>query len=273
MTDNSQISDEMVQDYIDGRLNERDQATMAAFLLANPDQAAEIQELRQHNEALSGLGSEVLNEPVPERLAQVIASARENKQNTHEIGQKRRERWIRFQGATQAAAVMMIFIGGVVLGWFSHNYFRFEPDTDNIALLTAADAYGLYSTNASYPVDFPPDKETEFGAILKQVFQKQIRRPDLGSFGYQYVGGRVLPAARGQQGMYLFQNEAGQRVAVVFWRSKSMPRRLKQALPDKNLGYEVVWRNGVGYAILGNRIDKKFPNVTANLSGFYSKAD
>lgn len=62
------LSDEKIRDYIDGRLSERDRAVVAAYLIANPDVAAEVNRLRLVNEMIGGLGQDVLDEPVPERL-------------------------------------------------------------------------------------------------------------------------------------------------------------------------------------------------------------
>jgi anti-sigma factor RsiW len=65
-------SDEQIQDYVDGRLGGRDLAAIAAYLLAHPGLAAEVETLRRQNEALKRIGEEILDEPVPERLRDVI---------------------------------------------------------------------------------------------------------------------------------------------------------------------------------------------------------
>jgi anti-sigma factor RsiW len=65
-------SEEQIQDYVDGRLGGRDLAAMAAYLLTHPRLASEIETLRRQNEALKRVAEEVLDEPVPERLRDVI---------------------------------------------------------------------------------------------------------------------------------------------------------------------------------------------------------
>jgi anti-sigma factor RsiW len=72
MTRLTRPSDEQVQDYVDGRLRGRELAAMVAYLLADPELASEIESLRRQNEALKRLGQDVLDEPVPERLRDVI---------------------------------------------------------------------------------------------------------------------------------------------------------------------------------------------------------
>jgi anti-sigma factor RsiW len=72
MAERSVFTDEQIQDYIDGRLNQRDRAAVAAYLLAHPRVAAEVEAVRRQSEALSALGQEILDAPVPEHLRQLL---------------------------------------------------------------------------------------------------------------------------------------------------------------------------------------------------------
>ena len=74
------LADQKIQDYIDGRLDERDRAAVAAYLLAHPSAAVRVETLRRQNEALRGIGQEILDEPVPTRLREVLH--RERRQPT-----------------------------------------------------------------------------------------------------------------------------------------------------------------------------------------------
>ncbi len=72
MTQLPRPSDEQIQDYIDGRLGARELLVMAAYLFAHPAAASEIEALRRHNQALKRIGQEILDEPIPERLRDVL---------------------------------------------------------------------------------------------------------------------------------------------------------------------------------------------------------
>ena len=72
MTELQRPSDEQIQDYIDGRLGVRELLAMTAYLFAHPKVASEIEALRRHNEALKRIGQEILDEPIPERLRNVL---------------------------------------------------------------------------------------------------------------------------------------------------------------------------------------------------------
>ena len=79
MADREILADHKIQDYIDGRLDERDQAIVAAYLLAHPDAASKVETLRRQNEALKGIGQEILDEPVPARLREVLRQQTETR--------------------------------------------------------------------------------------------------------------------------------------------------------------------------------------------------
>lgn len=61
-----------LSEYVDGRLSERRRAEIAAWLLEHPREAAELERLQELDEALRGVGGEILDEPVPERLREVL---------------------------------------------------------------------------------------------------------------------------------------------------------------------------------------------------------
>jgi anti-sigma factor RsiW len=58
--------------YIDGRLSDRDRAALAAYLVAHPGIAAEVEALRRQSEILRGIGQSILDEPVPRRLREML---------------------------------------------------------------------------------------------------------------------------------------------------------------------------------------------------------
>jgi anti-sigma factor RsiW len=72
MTASARPSEAQIQDYIDGRLVGRDLAAMRAYLFDHPEIASKVETLLRHNEALKRLGQVGLDEPIPERLRQVV---------------------------------------------------------------------------------------------------------------------------------------------------------------------------------------------------------
>ena len=66
------LSDEKIQDYIDGRLSTRERAVVAASLIANPNLMREVMTLLLINEMVRYLGQHIIGEPVPETLTQTL---------------------------------------------------------------------------------------------------------------------------------------------------------------------------------------------------------
>lgn len=66
------VSEEDIQEYIDGRASPALRAQVDAFLAANPKRQAEVQALLRQQEALRRLGTEILAEPIPDRLQEIL---------------------------------------------------------------------------------------------------------------------------------------------------------------------------------------------------------
>lgn len=70
------VTDEELNEYLDGGLNEERRAEVEAWLLENPERTTEFERLKELNEALRRLGADILDEPVPERLRDIVRKGR-----------------------------------------------------------------------------------------------------------------------------------------------------------------------------------------------------
>ena len=66
------VSEEDIQEFIDGRASPSLRAEVEAHLAANPKRKAEVQALIRQQEALRRLGTEILAEPIPDRLQEIL---------------------------------------------------------------------------------------------------------------------------------------------------------------------------------------------------------
>lgn len=66
------VSEEDIQEYIDGRAGPDLRASVEAYLASNPKRKAEVTALMRQQEALRRLGSEILAEPIPDRLQEIL---------------------------------------------------------------------------------------------------------------------------------------------------------------------------------------------------------
>jgi anti-sigma factor RsiW len=68
----NQITPDDLQDYIEGRLGPNDEARVEAYLRLNPPEAAHAELLRQQARYLRKLGEDILKEPVPGHLLDLL---------------------------------------------------------------------------------------------------------------------------------------------------------------------------------------------------------
>lgn len=195
MVERNAFTDQQIQDYIDGRLNERDRGAVAGYLLAHPRVAADVEAVRRQSEALRALGHEILDEPVPEHLRRILRE--------HPARARAEIRLLppatrqpALPGFLAIAVALLLFCAGGTVGWFAHGVVRPAPSAKDMVLPDINRAHAFYGAR-DYPVPFPSDRAEEFVRWIGRSFAREVRPPNLDEFGYRYRGGRVLPSACG----------------------------------------------------------------------------
>ncbi len=69
-------TEDILQDFIDGRLDAATARKVNAYMEQNPDAAVEIEKLRMVSQSLQNLGRSILDEPIPDRLKSVLERTR-----------------------------------------------------------------------------------------------------------------------------------------------------------------------------------------------------
>ena len=72
MSSTRAIKPDDLQDYIEGRLDERRRREVLAYLERHPEQAVEVEALRRQAEQLRQLGSEIIEEPIPDKFLDIL---------------------------------------------------------------------------------------------------------------------------------------------------------------------------------------------------------
>ena len=264
------LDEERLQDYIDGRMSDRERAEFAAYLLANADAAGYADDLRKHNEALKLVGADVLDEPIPERFLEILKAADDAQKASHTPAPNRSGGWTKRRLAMpQAAAVALMFSVGVATGWFGHSHLNQGPTLDQIALNSGRDAYLLYAVESSFPVEFTSERATELGEWVSRVFSTKVSPPELDELGYKFIGGRVLPWSDGNFGFYLFEKEDKSRIAMVWWPRKTPPSPLSEILNYQGVRAQFWGTEGFGFAVYADEVNKDLETVTGSAFEFY----
>jgi anti-sigma factor RsiW len=264
MADPEILADHKIQDYIDGRLGERDQALVATYLLAHPDAAAKVETLRRQNEALRGIGQEILDEPVPARLRDVLRQQTE----VRFAGRRR----LRSSSFLEAAAAILLFCVGGALGWFMHDRLVPRLGPQDLIASNAADVYTFYGGEHDYPVDFPPDRTTELMAWISRSFDREISPPDLAGLSYEYRGGQLLPISGQNIGFFQFESPDGARLAVVFWPGDQPPTKLDRIGRQENVAARYWLGDGFSFAVMGDPANPDLESVAEAVFAFYDGA-
>jgi anti-sigma factor RsiW len=273
MAERSVFTDEQIQDYIDGRLNERDRAAVAAYLLAHPRSAAEVESVRRQSDALRALGQEILDEPVPEHLRRILrdrpARSRAGLRPSTPRATHRLLR--RLPSFLEAAAAIVVFCAGSAIGWFAHGVVHPLPSLGDILLADMSRAYAFYGAR-DYPVDFPPDRAEEFVTWIGRSFQREVRPPDLAEFGYSYRGGRLIPTGRTRIGLFQFERPENVRLAIFFWTTGGPPQVVR-ALQDRNEIAGHFWHtDGISFAVISDQANRDLKPAAEAISAFYDQS-
>lgn len=259
-----------IQDFVDGRLDQLRHARIAGRLAADPRAAAAVAALREQNAMLRGLGQEVLDEPVPERLRQVLrqparvapAAARPS------LGQRLRNLLGSHALAFQAVAAMLLLCVGGLAGWQANERLRPRPTVEDVILAALSDAYIM--DRESYPLSFPPDRSADFSGLIKRAFERDIPLPDLAAIGYNYLGGRIVPTAGRRVGYLEFEGPENARIAVIFWPSTSPPPLLPR--PSDKVASRFWLGPGLAFGVLGAAGSPDIDRTADAVFDFYEHA-
>jgi anti-sigma factor RsiW len=173
---------------------------LAARLSGDPKAQATLAEWQRQDAALAALYEPCAEEPPPARLTALIAAARAARPTPRALSRP----------AAWAAALAFTLLGGA-LGWGARGQMA-PADTD--AALAAARAFQTYVVEVAHPVEVPASDATHLTKWISRRLGHDIHAPDFAGAGFTLMGGRVLPSATGAAALFLYQDAAGQRLAL-----------------------------------------------------------
>lgn len=246
--DTAKITEDELHAMVDGRLDAPKLASLQARLAADPEAAATVAAWRAQREALRELHHEMLDAASPGSLVAAAARAAA----IHDRGRQ----WSRWGG--MAASVMLAF----VLGWAAHA--QWPGPSFGIAALTPARSFAhqaslahvVYAPEVRHPVEVPAAQQEHLVQWLSKRLGRPLKVPQLSGYGYELVGGRLLPGEEGARAQFMFQNAAGERVTLYLGaiQDGAAPRARETAFRFMDDGPvpSFYWIDqGFGYAIAG----------------------
>ncbi len=235
------MDDERLSAWVDGELDARpeERAQAEAWLREHPQDAARVRLWAADREALRARLASVLDEPVPGPLRALV------------LGRPAMA-W-RWRRAAMAAGLLLA--GGVVGALLGRHW----PAPAEVAALPAAPAgwvqraayaHGVYVPEPRHAVEVKAQEE-HLARWLTRRIDVPVKLFDLSAYGFELVGGRLLPDGAGKSAQLMYQDAQGLRV-TVYLRKPDVPT-------DATFRYErqgelgvFYWvESGAGYALVG----------------------
>ena len=225
--------------YADGQLPESARARIEAFLADNPDEAAVITEWQAQNGAIRSLfaGYERARDTDPLLVAPPRTVS------------PRAKRW------AVAAAALLVFALGAVSGHYGPALLE-KPALQLSGSETfpkqAETAFMVYAAEVRHPVEVFADEEAHLAAWLgKRLAIENLKIPTLQPLGFKLVGGRLLPVDGRPGAMFMYENQAGERLTVMVGRNTENRTTSFRFASSGNLE-TFYWIDGeLGYAVTG----------------------
>jgi anti-sigma factor RsiW len=190
---------------IDGNVGAAEADALRAKLAASPEREAWLAQVRRDRDLLRAHLESVVDEPVPQRLS---------------LAEIRRAAVARRRALVRLAAAACVVLGlGFAAGWGGHTLQSHLDTRSQAARLQAivADAvvsFRTFSTDPRFPVEVTSDRPADLATLMSRGLGRKAPPPDLATFGFNLVGGRIVPSALGRAVVILYASDRGEWAAL-----------------------------------------------------------
>lgn len=227
------VEENDLQAYIDGQLESVRRAEVEKYLEVNPEEAERVHACERQNAMLKNLFDPVLDEAVPERLPQVMKPGR------HAV------LW-------RYLAMAASLVCATLLGWFLRGEQVQDIHVPSLAR-EAAVAYAVYSPEILHPVEVGAAQEDHLVKWLSKRLGQSLKVPNLGSLGYELVGGRLLPGSKKPAAQFMYQDARGRRLTLYLSTEVTGNRETAFRFARQGKVSVFYWVDGpLGYALSGD---------------------
>lgn len=272
--------------YVDGGLDAERKAAYLAHLADHPDETERLAIWAKQTDTLRALYAAVTAEPVPPalRLARVLprvpdgaappraaiplrpalvhqgAGLPDQAADPGAGLRPRSRRWPLSVAILLGAALLVASAGQMVIGTATHwgsaaappAVQTVEPPRMTLAD-RATDAFTTYALDAVRPVEFSATQTGLLTHWARRRLGLAIEAPDFTPEGWTLLGGRYVPVAETPGVLFIYEDRAGDRLALLAGRATSS--RLPPVLQARPAGLSTMtWSDGtLAYAITAGR--------------------
>lgn len=234
MNESTHIHEDELQAYVDGRLDPDRRAVVENYLATHPAQAERVRAWQEQNRLLHNSFDSILNEPVPSWLLDSLAA-------------KPTRRWPRV-AAMAASLCVGVMAGFFLRGGMQPVLVSVEPFTDRAAV-----AHVVYTAEVLHPVEVAADQEAHLLHWLSKRLGHPLHAPDLTRFGYQMMGGRLLPGDKGAAAQLMYQEKTGNRLTLYISVKDADMAQTAFRVEEADGMHVLYWvDNNLGFALVAN---------------------
>lgn len=240
------MSEAQLHAFFDGQLNEAEEREVLTYLQDHPDVLRRFRELdHQRHQVAHGL-DDLSEDYVDPATAALAARLAERVDRGH-----LRLRMRRIFGLSSAAIVLL------AAGWVSHTAWVGLRAPDLPPLLADAARDHQIFASAGTPVEIAGTEEELMLEIFASHLGEEVQIPNLGDYGYQLVGGRLLGAAEGPFVQLLYDDGQNHPLTLYVAKQRSGDEDLRLTEVE-GLGASYWKRQALAYALVA---DAPLPQV------------
>lgn len=227
------VAPEVLEAYVDGRLDREQAAAVEVLLAADPELRARVADHREQSRLIRAAADALEPATVDLRTAAL------ERMLAQQLAQRQRRPLFRLAQVAAAAALF-------AAGWLGHA--QLAPVLQPQATLPgyvaeATGAHRVFADDPARPVEFT---ELAGDAVLDWFSAKLGRAvavPELGGFGLALVGARLHGTAEGPLVQFVYEDEAGERLSYVVARHPESAPLLEPALAEVSGERVAYWRD------------------------------
>jgi anti-sigma factor RsiW len=230
--------------YVDGLLDSERRAVVEAFVASNPDVAEKVAAWKRDAQALRSAFAGMAQWPISPDLDPAAVRRR--------LKARRAQRF-----SLAASFVLMLSIGSAG-GWYARGSLLAAM---NPPMADAVAAYRVFATDRLRPVELDASAAQDLQSWLSVRLGRPIALPDLSSYGFRLLGGRLLSTGDGPAALILYEDNNEQRISFYLRPSSRFPAGTTGRRNDGGLLAKYWFRNGYGFAVVGRSNDPRTSEI------------
>ena len=240
--DREAVDDELLSAWVDGELDDQPEQRerVEAWLREHPQDAARVRQWVADRDALHQRLAPELDATLPPRLRALVLGP--------PPGPAR-------GGLRAAMAAGLLLLGGVAGALPGRQWPADEPaapfaSTPSGWVQRAAFAHSVYVPEPRHAVEVKAQEE-HLARWLTRRIDVPVKLFDLREFGFELVGGRLLPDGPGKSAQLMYQDAQGLRVTVYLRKPDEGTDAAFRYERQGDLGMFYWVESGAGYALVG----------------------